>query len=129
GMESLRCYLKNLDPAQRLAFATRCGTTLGYLRKVPSTRGRISESLAIRIDKHSGGTAPGQDIRSYPDRAYLRATVRLPGQLEKIVSSTDSRPVVNRPSPKTRRRNPEALRSIAAGGSQGEHKVRKEKRS
>jgi DNA-binding transcriptional regulator YdaS (Cro superfamily) len=128
-MEPLRRYLKNLDPALRLAFATRCGTTLGYLRKVLSTRGRISESLAIRIDKHSGGTVRVEDIRPDVDWAYLRAAVRLPGQFEAIVSSSNSRPVVNRPSPKTRRGTPEALRSTVAGGSEGEHKVRKEKRS
>lgn len=71
-MESLRSYLKSLETGEQESFAERCGTTLGYLRKVLSTKERIRESLSISLARESGGAVPVEDTRPDVDWEYLR---------------------------------------------------------
>lgn len=54
-MEKLRDYLKTLSPSEQTEFAVRCGTTIGYIRKVLCIKGRIGETLALSIERESGG--------------------------------------------------------------------------
>lgn len=73
-MESLRAYLKTLSPAEQQAFAIRCDTTIGYLRKVLSTGQDIGESIAIAIEKESERAVTCEELRPDVDWAYLRGT-------------------------------------------------------
>ena len=61
-MDKLRAYLKSLPSAEQEAFAARCGTTLGYLRKALSVGQRISEGLAMRIEIESARTVRAEEI-------------------------------------------------------------------
>ena len=54
-METLRSYLKTLSPADQIAFAGRCGTTIGYLRKAVCVNDRLGETLAIALERESSG--------------------------------------------------------------------------
>ena len=73
-MKALRKYLNGLPPADQIAFAKRCRTTVGYLRKAISARQRIGESLAIAIERESGGEVRCEQLRPDVDWAYLRRT-------------------------------------------------------
>lgn len=73
-MESLRAYLKTLSPTEQQAFAARCDTTIGYLRKVLSTGQAIGESIAIAIERESERAVKCEDLRPDVDWAYLRGT-------------------------------------------------------
>lgn len=73
-MDELLAYLNDLSPADREAFAGRCGTSVGYIRKAVSTRQRIGESLAINIERESNGVVRCEQMRPDVDWAYLRST-------------------------------------------------------
>lgn len=73
-MESLRAYLNNLSPSEQAAFAFRCGTTLGYLRKALSVRQQLGAALCIEIERESGGSVRVEALRPDVDWAYLRST-------------------------------------------------------
>lgn len=65
----LKTYLRSLagDP-ERSAFAERCGTTLKYLRMVAYKAKTIGESLALNIERESGGAVRVETLR--PDVAW-----------------------------------------------------------
>jgi DNA-binding transcriptional regulator YdaS (Cro superfamily) len=71
-MDALRDFLNSLTPPRQKAFAKRCGTSLGYLRKAISVGARLSESLVISIERESGGAVPCESLRPDVDWAYLR---------------------------------------------------------
>jgi DNA-binding transcriptional regulator YdaS (Cro superfamily) len=73
-METLRSYLNALPTADQEAYAARCGTTLGYLRKAISTNPRPDVELVIALERESGGEVPCEDIRPDVDWAYLRGS-------------------------------------------------------
>lgn len=62
-METLRTYLATLAPADQAAYALRCGTSIGYLRKALSTKPRLDGALARRLDEESGGNVSRYDLR------------------------------------------------------------------
>lgn len=62
-MESLRAYLATIPPAEQAAYALRCGTTIGYLRKALSTRPRLDGALAKRLDEESAGAVSRAELR------------------------------------------------------------------
>jgi DNA-binding transcriptional regulator YdaS (Cro superfamily) len=64
-------YLNRLNFEERQDFATRCGTSVGYLRKAASV-GQLGEGLCIRIDRESAGVVTCEDLRPDVDWAYLR---------------------------------------------------------
>lgn len=70
-MNALRTYLNGLPIEQQAAYATRCGTTLGYLRKVISTHARMDAALVINLDRESGGAVPVEQMRADADWSYL----------------------------------------------------------
>lgn len=72
-MQTLRSYINSLDAAEREAFAARCNTTIGYLRKAISCGEKIRAELAIDIDRESSGAVPCESIRPDVDFAYLKS--------------------------------------------------------
>ena len=62
-MESLRSYLNSLTPADQAAYAKRCGTTIGYLRKALSTKPNLDGALVRRLDEESSGAVSRNDLR------------------------------------------------------------------
>lgn len=73
-MDTLREYLRGLSPVEQAAFASRCGTSIGYLRKALSVGQSVGESLAINMERESRGAIRCEDIRPDVDWAYLRST-------------------------------------------------------
>lgn len=73
-MDELQKFLKAMPPDDRESFATRCGTTLGYLRKAISTGQQLGEKLCVNIDRESGGVISCESLRDDVDWAYIRAT-------------------------------------------------------
>lgn len=71
-MEKLIAYLNALDKAQQEAFAARCETTVGYLRKAVSIKQKLSDGLCLRIAAASGGKVPLEELRPDVDWQYLR---------------------------------------------------------
>jgi hypothetical protein len=53
-MEPLRQHLNSLPPSEQTAFADRCGTTIGYLRKALSTGAVLRPELMVAIEAESG---------------------------------------------------------------------------
>lgn len=75
-MEPLRAYLNQLPPVEQAAFAKRCGTSVGYLRKAISVGQKLSEGLVILIERESGGRVRCEQLRSDVDWDYLRRRFR-----------------------------------------------------
>lgn len=67
-------YLKTQKRPQRKAFAERCGTTLGHLMNVAYGCKPCSESLAIAIDRETGGQVSAEEL--CPNSAHLFAYLR-----------------------------------------------------
>ncbi|MDB6061543.1 MAG: hypothetical protein JWM78_1646 [Verrucomicrobiaceae bacterium] len=67
-------YLKGLSPEQKSDLAKRCSTTVGQLRQVACGARQAGESLAINIERESGGAVTCESLRPDVDWAYLRGT-------------------------------------------------------
>lgn len=74
GMKEVLAYLTTLTPAEREAFAARCGTTVGYLRKAASAKQRIGENIAIALERESNRAVTVERLRPDVDWAYIRGT-------------------------------------------------------
>lgn len=76
-MQLLNDYIRQLSEVSRSAvddFARRCGTTAGQLKQVAGGYRRAGESLAINIERESGGAVRCEDLRPDVDWEYLRTT-------------------------------------------------------
>lgn len=62
-MKKLVLYLKSLPRHEQIAFAERCGTTVGYLRKACSTGALLREKVCSLIEAHSTGAVTRADLR------------------------------------------------------------------
>ncbi|KKW76126.1 transcriptional regulator [Acinetobacter sp. Ag2] len=72
--KSLSSYINSLPTKQaKESFATRCITSLGYLRLVASGVRQCSATLAIAIDRESQGQVRCDDLCPDADFDYLRA--------------------------------------------------------
>jgi hypothetical protein len=71
-METLRAYLATLSPADQAAYAIRCGTTIGYLRKALSKKQAFDGALARQLDEQSKSAVKRGDLR--PDIWPLTAS-------------------------------------------------------
>lgn len=80
-MKTLRTYLNSLTPDEQVAYATRCETTLGYLRKALSTGEKLRETLCIALDKESDGKVRFDDLR--PDVNWTYVFQRLGGRVSR----------------------------------------------
>lgn len=63
-----------MSVVRRDDFSSRCGTTSAHLRNIACGYRSCSESLAICIDRESGGLICCEDMRPDVDWAYLRGT-------------------------------------------------------
>lgn len=73
-MKSLQSYLNDLQVTDQVAFASRCGTTVGYLRKAISKGQQLGEKLVINMERESGGRLRCEELRPDVDWAYIRAS-------------------------------------------------------
>lgn len=73
-MKKLLVYLNGLEPTLQAQYATRCGTTVGYLRKAISKGQKLGESLCINLERESGAIVTCEDVRPDVDWAYLRGS-------------------------------------------------------
>lgn len=73
-MESLRTYLNGKPLEEQQAYAARCGTTIGYLRKVLSTGQELGPEIVIALERESGGEVRCEDVRPDVDWQYLRTS-------------------------------------------------------
>lgn len=70
----LKTYLFGLPMDRRVKFAERCGTTYAHLRNVSYGQKPCGESLAINVERESGGAVRCEGLRPDVDWAYLRGT-------------------------------------------------------
>jgi DNA-binding transcriptional regulator YdaS (Cro superfamily) len=76
-MNQLLVYLNSLPPAEQAAFAQRCKTTVGYLRKSAYTaHARMGVDLCLAIAAESGGAVRPQALRPDLDWDYLRTALQ-----------------------------------------------------
>lgn len=75
-MENLLNYINDMSPAEQEAFAERCGTSIGYIRKAISTGQKFGEGLCMSFEEESAGAVTCEHLR--PDLlkqwAYIRGT-------------------------------------------------------
>lgn len=62
-MEELKAYFYSLDEAGRIAYATACKTTVGYLKKAFSTKPQFDGALCLLLDENSGGVVRKASLR------------------------------------------------------------------
>jgi DNA-binding transcriptional regulator YdaS (Cro superfamily) len=74
-MDKLLAYLNGLPPDDQKAFATRCNTTVGYLRKACSVGQQLGDMLCLRIGIESAGAVPPEELAPSVDWQYLRAAL------------------------------------------------------
>lgn len=74
AMEKLREYLNGLDSDKQERFASRCDTTVGYLRKAISTKQLLGPNLVIAIERETAGAVNCEDLRPDVDWQFLRNT-------------------------------------------------------
>ncbi|HCP79413.1 MAG: hypothetical protein CML16_14850 [Pusillimonas sp.] len=73
-MDTLRSYLNSLSPPQQADYASRCGTTVGYLRKAISKGQRLDGALARMLDVESNSAVRREELRPdiWPELAISR---------------------------------------------------------
>ena len=70
-------YLANLANTARDEFAKNCGTTPGYLKQIAYGNRKCNASLAIQIDKYSGGKVSCDSLCPDVDFNYIRNQTHL----------------------------------------------------
>lgn len=76
-MDELLAYINSLSPVERDAYANRCGTSIGYLRKAASVGQPLRESLCIELERESGAVVRCERLRPDVDWSYIRGTAHL----------------------------------------------------
>ena len=74
-MDKLLAYLNGLPPDEQKAFAARCNTTVGYLRKACSVGQQLGDMLCLRIGVESAGAIKPEDLAPGVDWQYLRGAL------------------------------------------------------
>ncbi len=64
-MNSLKLYLNKKTPQEQEKFASSCGTSVGYMRKIICSNGGLlfGASLARQIEEKSNGEISRKDLR------------------------------------------------------------------
>lgn len=70
-MHPLLAFLNAKARAEQDAFAARCRTTIGYLRKAVSVGQQLKPLTCALIEFESGGVVPVEDI-SLPETSWTR---------------------------------------------------------
>lgn len=74
----LRAFLARLKPTEQVLFASDCGTTVGYLRKLLCRQAMKPDvSLVARISMASKGRVQPADLRPDVDWGLVRKTIRV----------------------------------------------------
>lgn len=73
-MEKLLTYLNSLSKDEQIAFAERCDTSVGYMRKAVSAKQQLGGTLCINIERESKGLVRCEDLRPDADWAFIRNT-------------------------------------------------------
>lgn len=73
-MDKLLSYVNSLTPADQALFATRCGTTIGYIRKAISKKQKFSGALCINIERESCKCVTCEDLDPDTDWAFIRSS-------------------------------------------------------
>ena len=73
-MQSLILYLNQLPLERQAALCARCGTTIGYIRKLTSIAGQLNADVAINFERETGGSVRCETLRPSADWAYVRST-------------------------------------------------------
>lgn len=73
-MDELLKYLNGLPADAREAFASKCGTSVAYLRKAVSIGQKLGDGLCIAIERESDGAVRCESMRPDIDWAYLRGS-------------------------------------------------------
>lgn len=79
-MEDLRAYLNGLPVADQDGFAKRCGTTVGYLRKLLATGDLVREKTCVAIERESGGAVTRMALRPDWREIWPELAEQLPKQ-------------------------------------------------
>ena len=70
-MEKLLAYINSLSAvADQEAFASACGTSIGYLRKACYKQQELGAELSVRIEQASSGEVSRKDL--HPDSWPLK---------------------------------------------------------
>lgn len=69
-MEKLLSYLNSLSKSEQVAFADKCKTTIGYLRKACSVNQELGTKISVRIEQCSGGAVTRADL--HPDDWFIK---------------------------------------------------------
>ncbi|MGS4272719.1 Cro/Cl family transcriptional regulator [Serratia marcescens] len=64
-METLRAYLNALQLDKKREFASKCETSLEYLRKAISKKQKLGAALSVSIEINSGGSVSRKDLHPY----------------------------------------------------------------
>lgn len=75
-MKRLLDYLNDLPVPEQQAFAQRCGTSVGYLRKAVSAGARLDGRTCILIERESDRKVRCEDLRPDIEWSYLRGTTK-----------------------------------------------------
>lgn len=67
-----KTYWQKASAEQRADFAARCGTSVGYLNAIAGGFRKAGESLAIVIERESGGDVPVEVTRPDVDWSVIR---------------------------------------------------------
>ena len=84
-MDTLRAYLSSLSTEEQVAYAKRCRTSIGYLRKAISKGQRLGTTLCVCLDRESGRAVRFEELRPDADWDYVRSTVDRTAILEERV--------------------------------------------
>lgn len=74
NMKKLRDYLNSLSTEDQAAFAGRCKTSVGFLRKAISIDQELNAETVIAIELESGGAVLCEDLRPDVKWQLLRNT-------------------------------------------------------
>lgn len=74
-MDKLLGYINSLPADGQTAYATRCGTTVGYLRKACSKKQLLGVDLVARLSAESDRAVRPEDVRPDLDWGYLRSAL------------------------------------------------------
>jgi DNA-binding transcriptional regulator YdaS (Cro superfamily) len=91
-MDKLITYLNSLDKAERAAFAKRCSTSEGYLRKARSSGQKLRWELCLRIEQESNGAVTRKDLRDDWAEVWPELAETSNGTADRTAASDDTQP-------------------------------------
>jgi hypothetical protein len=90
-MDKLITYLNSLDKASRTDFASRCGTSEGYMRKARSAKQKFRSELCVRIEQQSNGVTR-RDLREDWAEVWPELVQPKNSKVDRAAASDDAQP-------------------------------------